>query len=243
MLSNSSKPFRKIEIGGNIAIVAVAFLLLVILVKRHFISSTTSNGTSSARSNKIHVGSKFSLPDIDWSQYGQTLAVVMSEGCNHCVESVPFYRRLSQALSVQKTARFLALFSNASADAYKYLKDTGVKADSLMLAPLAELGISLLPSIYLVDEGGTITDAWVGKLSSEGESKLLGRLSISTDSSGPSVNLEKPNGLDSIPSITANVRAVIFMARISIASGAKAVSSRRLTSSRPITPARANARW
>ena len=201
MSNNSSKRSNKLERIANIFIILVSLLLLVVLAKRHFIPSSATHDNRNVLSNRIHVGSRFSLPDIDWNQNGETLVVVMSEGCSHCAESIPFYRRLSRELSVRESPHFLALFPDSSGDAQKYLNDMNIRADAVVSTSLGELGINLLPSIYLVDKEGSVTDNWLGRLTAAGESNLLERLNIKAEPFDTYTDAENSN--DPVPNITA----------------------------------------
>ena len=201
MSHNSSKRSVKLERIANISIILVSLLLLVVLAKRHFISSSATHDNRNVLSNRIHVGSRFSLPDIDWNQNGETLVVVMSEGCSHCAESIPFYRRLSRELSVRENPHFLALFPDSSGDAQKYLNDINIRADAVVSTSLGELGINLLPSIYLVDKEGSVTGNWLGRLTAAGESNLLERLNIKAEPFDTYTDAENSN--DPVPDITA----------------------------------------
>src|SRR5215831_18047089 len=87
---------KRIEFAANVAIIAVALLLSVVLVKR-FIGNSTPPGAGAAL-NTIKAGEKISLPNTDWSQSDRHLVLVLQKGCHFCAESAPFYQRLIQAV-------------------------------------------------------------------------------------------------------------------------------------------------
>src|SRR2546421_11167261 len=89
--------FRKdIELAANIAIVVVAVLLCVVLVKNQFVSSPKLNsGDDHQIPNKeARLREKMNLPEIDWQKNGQTLLLALSTTCHYCSESAAFYRQL-----------------------------------------------------------------------------------------------------------------------------------------------------
>ncbi|HKV37855.1 MAG TPA: rhodanese-like domain-containing protein [Blastocatellia bacterium] len=171
------KSSSRIELVGNVAIVIVAVLLIVIMARHYF--NPVPRVSSTRPSNNIQIGARFPLANVDWRHNGETLVAAMSEDCGSCRESLPFYRRLSGALSAQgKNVHLVALFSDLSRDSDKYLKDMSVGVDAIALAPLGKLGISFLPAIYLVDGDGLVQGSWIGRLSDEGEAKLLARVGL-----------------------------------------------------------------
>src|SRR6185369_17657193 len=83
---------KRAELLANIAIVIVAILLSVVLVKRFFLES--SQPPSPAAANEIAPGQRISLEGIDWAKRRHTVLLVLQRGCRYCTESAPFYQRL-----------------------------------------------------------------------------------------------------------------------------------------------------
>jgi hypothetical protein len=91
--------FRKnIELAANIAIVVVALLLCIILLKNQFASSQTlvANGDRQTPNKQAAQRQKISLPGIDWQKNGRTLLLALSTTRHYCKESAPFYQRLAE---------------------------------------------------------------------------------------------------------------------------------------------------
>src|SRR4051794_5736116 len=87
--------YKKIELLSNIAIIVVAIIVSVVLVQRFFFAGTVQ------KPKQIAVGSKISLPGVDWDKNGKTLVLALQKGCHFCSESAPFYQRLAQASAVK----------------------------------------------------------------------------------------------------------------------------------------------
>lgn len=93
MLTGISK---KIEIAANLAIVVVACLLAIVLIKSYLLPN--SGQRSEGQSNNTE---RLKLPvvssvDIDWKQNRQTLLLAVSSNCRFCTESAPFYKKLAE---------------------------------------------------------------------------------------------------------------------------------------------------
>src|SRR5262249_34264823 len=107
---------EKIEIASHIAIIIVAILIGIVLVKNYLLpdskpKSNASNKTAIA-SNTGEVGivgKVISLPDTNWEKNGQTLVLALSTGCHFCTESAPFYKELVQKRAKQGNIRLVRL--------------------------------------------------------------------------------------------------------------------------------------
>jgi hypothetical protein len=79
---------KKIEITANIAIIAVAILVVGVIFQKYVRSPKPQTLPPDP------VGTKLSLPDVDWAKNNRTLVLALQTGCNYCTESAPFYQRL-----------------------------------------------------------------------------------------------------------------------------------------------------
>ena len=97
MLTGISK---KIELAANLAIIVVACLLAIVLVKNYFFAKPPQQADKSesqriqSESQPVNSPSVSSL-DIDWKQNKQTLILAISSSCHFCTESAPFYKKLA----------------------------------------------------------------------------------------------------------------------------------------------------
>jgi hypothetical protein len=167
MKANLSK---KIELLANILIIVVALLLGYVLVKRYVFPPPVGNG------EEIKLGTKVSLPDVEWSHGDRNLVMVLQKGCHFCSESVPFYQRLARETSGRGDVQVVAALPQDVKEGVQYLKDLGVSVAQVRQASPASLGALGTPTLLLVDHTGAITGAWVGKLSPDKESEVLHRL-------------------------------------------------------------------
>lgn len=165
---------KKIELLANVAIIAVAILLGVLLVRNYLLPR--SPGQQAAAPSKIKPGTRLSLPGVDWKANGKTLVLALSTGCHFCTESGPFYQRLAQEKSKASTARIVAVFPQSVAEGQKYLANLSVPVDAVTQTALDSVGVMGTPTIILADDNGAVIESWQGKLPGEKENEVLARL-------------------------------------------------------------------
>ena len=170
-----SSLYKKIELLSNIAIIIVALLLGVVLIK-HYIF----NSPGSADVKSVSAGTKISLPDMDWSKSRHTLLLALSPGCHFCSESVPFYQRLARAAEGRDDIRLVAVFPQPLGEGQKYLDELGVSIKDVKKVDLASIQVRGTPTLIMVDSKGVVTDAWVGKLPSDKEDEVISKFQCDT---------------------------------------------------------------
>jgi len=163
--------YKKIELLANVSIIVVAVILGFVLINR-FVFPPTPVGPG----EDIKVGTKVSLPDINWSQSERNLVLVLQKGCRFCAESGPFYRHLTRETTALANVRLIAALPQDVGEASQYLSDLGVAVNEIRQVPPVSVGVRGTPTLLLVDNTGTITDVWVGKLSPDKEAEVLRRL-------------------------------------------------------------------
>lgn len=168
----SSPLLRKLEISANVAIIAVAILVGILLVRNYLIV-----GHSKPQPQNL-IGTKISLPDIDWANNGQTLLLVLQRGCRFCSESAPFYQRLVRDVGNNGNIRLVAVLPQEITEGKQYLQDLGVSINEVKQALPSSLGVRGTPTLLLVNDAGIVTETWNGKLPAEKESEVLNRLQI-----------------------------------------------------------------
>src|SRR2546426_7750924 len=151
---------KKIEIVANIATVIVAIMVGVVLVNKYFFPPKSLSIPA------VPVGTKISIPDIDWAKNGRTLVLALREGCHFCSESSTFYQRLiTEAAS--KNIQLIAVFPHSVEAGKKYLDDLRVPIGNLRNIPFNTIGVNGTPTLLLVNNEGKVTASWKGKLPSE----------------------------------------------------------------------------
>jgi hypothetical protein len=173
---------KKTELLANIAIIVVALLLGVVLVKRYLLPG---NETAPARNvdPRIPAGTKATLAGVDWAKNGQTLLLVLSRDCHFCTESAPFYQRLTRETAEREGVHLIALFPQEVEEGRKYLNNLGVSINEIRQAAPGSTGASGTPTLILVDATGVVKNSWVGKLSAPEESEILSQLTVNRNGS------------------------------------------------------------
>jgi rhodanese-related sulfurtransferase len=156
-----------VETAVNILILACLVLVLGLLVYRYSPFWAAAPGNDATQ---IETGAKIDLPNINWAQNHATLVLALAVGCHYCQESAAFYRDLI-ASNTNGAFRPLAVLPQEVEQSKKYLRDEGIIAD-VRQVDFDKLGVKGTPTLILVDSAGHIEAKWVGKLSSEDESKV-----------------------------------------------------------------------
>jgi hypothetical protein len=99
--------YKKIELLANVAIIAVALLLGVVLVKRFLLPSPPPPGPPQAA--QIKPGTKVQLDGVNWGDSSQTLVLALSDTCRFCTESAEFYQRLARHRAERGGPRLVAV--------------------------------------------------------------------------------------------------------------------------------------
>ena len=169
-----SNLYKKTELLANIAIIVVAILVGVVVVKRFVLSPEESNGP--AEFKEISAGENISLPDVDWAKNDKTLLVVISKGCHFCSDSAAFYKRLVQEMTERKNFKLIAVFPHGVDEGKEYLNGLNVQITELRQASLNSIKVRGTPMLILVDNAGVVTDTWLGQLPPDKESEVFNRL-------------------------------------------------------------------
>ncbi len=187
------KTYRKLQFLSNIATVVIAILLCVITVKLFFPTSPTLNIASMTKSTNIPVnptspvttappkitpvGKTVPLENVDWKNNKKTLVLYLATTCHFCDESSPFYKLLVEKYGNGKNVKLVAVLPQTVDVAKEHLKGLGVNINDIYNAQLRSIGVSATPTLLLVDESGTVSDMWRGKLTTDKETEVLNKLS------------------------------------------------------------------
>lgn len=163
---------KKIEVFANIAIIVVALIIGVVLVKKFFFTNSTANQPKET----ISVGSKINLNQVDWAKNGYTLLLVLSKDCRFCAESIPFYQKISQEFSQNDKVKLVAVFPEDTASAKEYLQSNNITVSEVYQATPPAIGVRGTPTLLLINEKGEVMENWLGKLPESDEKKVFERL-------------------------------------------------------------------
>jgi len=168
--------FRKnVEWAADVGIAVVALLLCFILARNQFFSSPASNACHDrqASGEKSLVGAKINLPQANWQKNGKTVLLALSTTCHFCIDSTPFYKRLTRE---KDGVRVVAVMPQTVDVSKKYLDANGVAVDEVAQSALDSIGVEGTPTIMLVDDFGVVTHRWVGRLNAGQEMDVLAQI-------------------------------------------------------------------
>jgi thioredoxin-related protein len=163
-LENVSKLHKRLELLSNVAIVIVALLLAVVLVKRYLLAP--------AEPREVTAGDRISIANVDFSKSKQTLLIALSPGCHFCKDSSPFYQRIASNTSGRDDLQVIAVLPQSSDEGRKYLDELGVHVGDVEQADFRAIQVRGTPTLVLVDDNGLVTDAWLGKLPANQEAEV-----------------------------------------------------------------------
>jgi len=166
---------KKIEVAANVAIIVVALLLGVVLVRQYLLPGRTAQ-LQAALAKGPEPGTKLSLPGVDWGRSRQTLVMVLSTNCHFCTESAPFYQKLAREKAGRDDVRLIAVLPQSVEESQKYLGEHGVSVGEVRQAPPDAVGARGTPTLIIVDGTGSVVESWVGKIPAEKEAEVLGRI-------------------------------------------------------------------
>lgn len=167
---------KKVEVASHIAIIVVAILLGVILVKNYLLPRNEQQSNAPAPQQQVATGTRLTLPDVDWARNRRTLVAVLSTTCRFCTESASLYQQIATERSKRDDVKTIALFPQPVADAKQYLSQLGVTVDEIKQVEPSAVNARGTPTLILVDETGTVKKVWVGKLPSNKEAEVLTEL-------------------------------------------------------------------
>lgn len=165
------------ENAANVAILVVAVLLAVVLVKNFILPSMNPQlAPGSPPDPRVAAGTQISIPNIQWPANQRTLIVAVSDTCRYCTESADFYKRLVAENSKKKSLQIIAVLPQDLERGKKYLSGLGVAIDDVKTMQLNELGVKATPTLIMLDANGKVSESWVGKLPKDKEDEVLSRL-------------------------------------------------------------------
>lgn len=175
--------FQHIELASHIAIIIVAILISVILVKTYLLpdsnSKAVTNNGAPQMSNAVvsnMLGQKIDLPNIDWRKNGQTLVLALQTGCHFCTESAPFYKELIQKRAKEGKTHLIAVLPDPVDASKNYLSNLGIVVDDVKQMQLTTIGVQGTPTLLLINKDGIVINAWRGKLAADKEREVMAHL-------------------------------------------------------------------
>jgi thioredoxin-related protein len=147
---------------------------VVVIVKSFLPDHSRSVQTQPAET--VKPGMKFYLPDFDWSKKDSHVVLVLQKGCHFCSESAPFYQQLVRQAANRADVEIVAALPENATDAQQYLKEIQLPITEMRQIDMTSMKVRGTPTILLVDQTGTVSDVWIGKLQPDKELEVLNRL-------------------------------------------------------------------
>ncbi len=150
----------------NIAVIALCGAVLVNRILSQSKSPMDSSVQLAAGQRVLHVGA------LGLAKAPKTLVLVTSSGCHFCLESIPFYRKLSEAVAGSGT-RLIAVAWEAPEKNVAFLSSHGVSVETTLSVSQSRLAVYGTPTLVLLRRDGVVIKTWEGKLSHGAESEVL----------------------------------------------------------------------
>jgi hypothetical protein len=138
-----------------------------------FIINALPTNVAGGQPKNISVGSTLPLPNVNWARNGQTLLLVLRNGCHFCTDSAGFYQRLAGASGVRASTELVAVLPGTVDDSRKYLGGLGVHITEIRQSSLGALGVRGTPTLLLINSRGVVTKSWVGRLPADKETEVI----------------------------------------------------------------------
>ena len=167
---------KRVELLANVAIILVAVLLGVVLVKQLVLNKPSQPVRPASARREIARGDKVPVAGVDWAKNSHTLLLVLQKGCHFCTESAPFYQQLVKQTSGRSDIQLVALLPQSVSEGKQYLAQNGIDiADVRQVSP-GQINVGGTPTLVLVNNEGVVSDVWAGKLPPDSESQVLSKL-------------------------------------------------------------------
>lgn len=157
---------ERLDLAVNVALLC-AFVAVAALAAQRFIGAHPSSHPA--------IGTRISLPGIEWSKSNQNLVLALSTTCHFCTDNADFYKRLVAAADSRKIP-IVAVLPQPLAASQPYLEGLGVSVGKILQNPLDSIDVTGTPTVLEVDAKGKVQKAWVGKVSDQQEREVIGTL-------------------------------------------------------------------
>lgn len=169
---------RKMDLFANAAIAFVALLIGFTLVRQQIDRRRAEKveAASAAMQSAILPGKPLAPPTgYQWGSHDRTLVLALRYGCVHCEHNMPFYKELqSQVQQSDAKTSLLSVFPDDAFIAQHDLDSHSLK-DMPFLANVnfATLHVPGTPTLFLVNNKGTILQSWIGELSPREQDEVM----------------------------------------------------------------------
>ncbi|MEK6299871.1 MAG: hypothetical protein AABO41_04045 [Acidobacteriota bacterium] len=171
MKSSNVKTY--LEVTTNIVVLLVALVVLGNFAWVHLAKQPKQ--LELRAEGGLTKGSAFSpIPTVDYGKSSQTLVIVLSSRCDHCNESIPFFKQLLEANSGKSdSTRIVAVFPEDIEEVRSYITQQQLSVDSIPGINYKALNLPGTPSTVLISSEGKILNFWIGKPSKDAEKEIM----------------------------------------------------------------------
>ena len=160
----------KLEIVTNVAVLLAASVILGNFAWTHFAKKTEPHLARGLRRGDV-----FPMPSGIRRYSGtQTLLLALSSSCEHCNESIPFFKQLLQINAAHgEGTQIVAVFPEAAEEVQQYVSAQQFQVQTIPGINLQTLRLAGTPSAVLLSGEGKIINFWVGTPSKEAEKEII----------------------------------------------------------------------
>jgi thioredoxin-related protein len=170
-MRNSAR--ANIEFALNIVIAIAIVIVTGVVVKRSFFTSSTS--PVNAQQPQITVGTRVTVPNVDWKQNKKSLIFFLKKDCTYCNKSAPLYRVLLEEAS-KRDVKSLAILPDSIDVGTQYVHSLNLPIENVRMGSLSHYQIPGAPSVLFVDDQGIVRGAWIGMAPPDLEEKMRSEL-------------------------------------------------------------------
>lgn len=162
----------KIERLTYIFLMLTCVVSLVLLLERRFAHVPHADWKDDTQQL---VGKPLMVPGMEEHEGRIQAVLFLSARCSVCLDSLPFYEKITRLRT--KYPVTVSVVSRDSADVLgNLLSKSNITPDSIHSINRSIAGFSLTPTLLIVAPDGTVRRTFVGKLSAERQSEVMGIL-------------------------------------------------------------------
>jgi hypothetical protein len=157
---------KRLEVVTNIAVLLAVVVFIAFVGRQEF----ERRNAPHPRSAQEMVGRTVQLPGVQFSSANKTLLLAISTTCHFCKDSEPFYKDL--LAKNHSGINIIAVLPQPLAEAQSYVRQSIAPSVQVVSAQLDSIGVGGTPTLLLIDGGGKVQQAWVGKLDDKGQQQV-----------------------------------------------------------------------
>jgi rhodanese-related sulfurtransferase len=173
--------------GLNLLIGLLCLIVAVLLTQR--VLDDSENAPSHQYPEISRIAKECASPNAE----GKVLVLVLSEGCQHCTDAAPFFKRIAEAL-IGTSVRTLAILPQATDQGQRYVDRLGIKVELVKQISSISEEVPGTPAVFVASNRGVVEYLAIGRLDAAEETALSHMLGVSVLTGEPATS--KPNGVE-----------------------------------------------